>query len=161
MHTALTEVKRPEKIFHRFFVIFFWFLIILCSSAEPAHAVGNSPTYTAAFVIDPTHPTPTLEFDCTQNVYAYFTWSKLKDLHQLTVLWINPKGKQQNKIDLKFVGSAEKTINWVALKFLDLRKERNPLLPDITPSDFTGRWVAQIFLDGNFLEGKSFNVQCN
>ncbi len=157
MHTTLTDAKSPEKIFCRLFV--FGVFIILSLSVEPV--VASSPAYTIAFVSDPTRPKPTLEFDCTQNVYAYLAWSGLKDLHQLTVLWINPKGKQQDKIDLKFVASAEKTTNWVALKFFDLRKERNPLLPDITPSDFTGRWVAQIYLDGNFLEGKSFNVQCN
>ena len=91
-------------------------IIAISAGFSTAHAVVTTgPSYTAVFVTDPTRPIPTQEFDCSQNIYLYFTWWGLKDLHQITVLWVNPKGKQQDDIDLKFVATTEKVENWVGL----------------------------------------------
>jgi hypothetical protein len=136
-------------------------IIAISAGFSTAHAVVTGPSYTAVFVTDPTRPIPTQEFDCSQNIYLYFTWWGLKDLHQITVLWVNPKGKQQDDIDLKFVATTEKVENWVGLKFFNLRKERNPLIHDSTSVDFVGTWAARIFLDGNLLEEKKFTVTCD
>lgn len=135
------------------------FVLVCFLAASPAHA--EVPSYTTIFVTDPTRPIPTEEFDCAQNVYAYFIWQGLKGMHQLTVLWINPKGRQQDDIDLKFMALTGKTENWVALKFLNSRKERNPLLLDSTSSNLVGTWAVKIFLDGNSLEEKKFNIRCD
>ena len=136
-------------------------LMAVFVTGSTANAAITAPSYTAVFVADPTRPIPTQEFDCSQNIYAYFTWWGLKDLHQITVLWINPKGKQQDEIDLKFVAAADKIENWVGLKFFNLRKERNPLIHDSSSADFVGTWAARIFLDGNLLEEKKFAVTCD
>ena len=133
------------------------FLLVVFTSMP---ATAGEPSYAAFFVADPTRPISTQEFDCAQTVYAYFIWQGLKGMHQVTVLWINPKGQEQDDIDLKFVAS-EKTENWVSLKFLNLRKERNPLLPDSASSKLTGIWAVKIFLDGNFLEEKKITIRCD
>ena len=140
---------------------FLGLLVALSLLHVPVYAEAAVPSYAVVFVTDPTRPIPTQEFDCSQNIYAYFSWWGLQDLHQITVLWINPKGKQQDDIDLKFVASADKVQNWVGLKFFNLRKERNPLLHDSSSGDFVGTWTARIFLDGNLLENKKFTVTCD
>lgn len=136
-------------------------IITISAGTATAYAVITGPSYTAIFVTDPTRPIPTQEFDCSQNIFVYFTWWGLKDLHQITVLWVNPKGKQQDDIDLKFVASTEKVENWVGLKFFNMRKERNPLIHDSSSADFVGAWSARIFLDGNLLEEKKFTLTCD
>lgn len=142
----------------RAFLICFGLIVASCPTV---YAATVAPSYTAIFVTDPARPIPTQEFDCSQSVYAYFTWWGLKELHQITVLWVNPKGKQQDDIDLKFVASSDKVENWVGLKFFNLRKERNPLIHDSSAMDFVGTWTARIFLDGNLLEAKKFSVTCD
>jgi hypothetical protein len=141
----------------------FWLLLgfTLFADAPAGYAETVVPSYTAIFATDPTRPKSTQEFDCNQIIHLYFTWWGLKNLHQITVLWINPKGRQQDDIDLKFIASDEKVENWVSLKLLNLRKERNPFIHDTTSADFVGIWTARIFLDGNLLENKKFAVTCD
>ena len=151
-----TKTGKPGKTKRSPFILV---CFLLCLFASPATA--ETPSYTAIFVTDPMRPIPTQEFDCAQNVYAYFIWQGLKGMHQVTVLWINPKGQEQDDIDLKFIASTPRTENWVALKFLGLRKERNPLLLDSASSNLAGLWSAKIFLDGNSLEEKKFTIRCD
>ncbi|MBI4384212.1 MAG: hypothetical protein HY579_09290 [Nitrospinae bacterium] len=121
----------------------------------------EAPSYTAVLADSPARKTPVLEFDCNHDVYVLFTWHGLSGLHKITALWFNPSEKQESQIDLKFIASEGKTENWVALKLLDLKRERNPVLPSLASSKFIGKWETRIYLDGNFLEKKKFEVSCD
>ncbi|MBI4388885.1 MAG: hypothetical protein HY580_01785 [Nitrospinae bacterium] len=124
-------------------------------------ATAQVPSYTAVLADGPARKTPVMEFDCHQDVYVFFTWYGLSGLHQITALWYNPGEKQESQIDLKFIAAEGKTENWVALKLLDLKREKNPVLPSLASSKFIGKWETRIYLDGNFLEKKNFEVRCD
>lgn len=138
-----------------------FFLATDPSVPASADVATDAPAYVAVIVDDPARRKPMQDFDCVQDVYVFFTWYRLKGVHQLTALWFNPKEQEEDRIDLKFIASAEKTENWVALKLLNLKKERNPLLSGTALSRFAGTWETRIYLDGNFLEKKTFSVRCD
>ncbi len=94
------------------------------------------------------------------RIYLYFSWRNISGTHEITAFWINPKGKQQNQINLKFIANKPKVDNWVALEFNNLFNEKYPLVPDISAAKFVGKWKVKILLDGNLLETKSFQVNC-
>jgi hypothetical protein len=118
------------------------------------------PSYSAFLTDNLEDKKPKKEFSCMNRVYLYFSWLNITGTHEITAFWINPKGKQQNQINLKFIADKPKVENWVALEFNNLFTERYPLVPDISAAKFVGKWQVKILLDGNLLETKSFQVNC-
>ncbi|GEM_PF-3213379 len=118
------------------------------------------PAYSAFLTDNLDDKKPKKNFNCMNRVYLYFSWMNITGTHEITAFWINPKGKQQNQINLKFIANKPKVENWVALEFNNLFNERYPLVPDISAAKFVGKWQVKILLDGNLLETKNFQVNC-
>jgi hypothetical protein len=120
----------------------------------------STPAY-SAFLTDSLDEKKTKrEFSCMNRIYLYFSWRNITGTHEITAFWINPKGRQQNQINLKFIADKPKVENWVALEFNNLFSEKYPLVPDMSAAKFVGRWQVKILLDGNLLETKKFLVNC-
>lgn len=127
--------------------------------AEEAQII-TVPSYAVLLTDDVGHKAPAREFNCLRRVYVYFTWYKLSGLHQVTALWFNPMGRQQDQADLKFVADKPRVENWMALEFRNIFNEKYPLVPDLSTAKLIGKWEVKILLDGNYLETLTFNVNC-
>lgn len=157
-------LKRIKSYFFLLFfstayIVLFYSQISFAEYLEPAPST-STPAY-SAFLTDNLEEKKTKkEFSCMDRIYLYFSWRNISGTHEITAFWINPKGKQQNQINLKFIANKPKVDNWVALEFNNLFNEKYPLVPDISAAKFVGKWKVKILLDGNLLETKSFQVNC-
>jgi hypothetical protein len=148
---------------------------LLCVSITCIVLLSNKISYADYLKTDPLTSTPSYsafltdsleekkdkkEFSCMNRIYLYFSWINITGTHEITAFWINPKGRQQNQINLKFIADKPKVENWVALEFNNLFNEKYPLVPDISATKFVGKWQVKILLDGNLLETKKFLVNC-
>ncbi len=141
----------------RLFIPIFGFAIFLVST--PAWA-GEDP---AKIIVtdDIIYRKPVDTINCRKNVYLVFTWNDLGDgIHKATAIWYNPDGEQENEYDLKFVSSTKRARNWISLSFLNEQQKRELLLADIHKVRLNGEWKAKVFLDGDFIAEKKFNVEC-
>jgi hypothetical protein len=120
----------------------------------------STPAYSAFLTDSLDEKKDKREFSCMNRIYLYFSWRNISGTHEITALWINPKGRQQNQINLKFIVDKPKVENWVALDFNNLFSEKYPLVPDMSAAKFVGRWQVKILLDGNLLETKKFLINC-
>lgn len=124
---------------------------------DPAPTV---PSYTAVLTKTLKEKQPATTFHCRDKVFLAFTWLGLRGRHQVTALWFNPQGRQQDQIDLEFLAERPKVENWVALAFRDTPGPEIPFLPDVFFTNLSGDWQVKILLDGNFLETQEFRVHC-
>jgi len=142
------------------------FVLLISSVCPPPAAraqsdppAGPQPAYAAVLVKDLMAMEPTTEFDCLNRVYIYITWYHVPGRHRVTALWFNPQGKQQDAHDLDFEGGKEVAC-WLALEFLNIQDERNPMLVNTAAARFHGQWQVKLFLDGKKLETQTFLVSC-
>ena len=142
-----------------FLALSFFLAAVSLGQAEEAQII-TVPSYAVLLTDDIDRKAPTREFNCLRRVYIYFTWYKLSGLHQVTALWFNPMGRQQDQSDLKFVADKPKVESWMALEFRNIFNEKYPLVPDLSTTKLIGKWEVKIFLDGNYLETLDFNVNC-
>jgi hypothetical protein len=164
--TLPTHCLSTKKIFSFFFTVFAALTICLLSG-EKTYADFSKPGLSTSVPLYSALLTDNLEerkskneFSCMKRIYLYFSWRNIAGTHEITAFWVNPKGKQQNQIKLKFIANQAKVENWVALEFNNLFNERYPLSPDISTTKFVGKWKVRILLDGNLLETKNFYVNC-
>ncbi len=173
---ALTKYSRPTSGPACFFkknplcYSFLLYVFIACFvlfSNQISHAddlktdsLTSTPAYSAFLTDSLEEKKPKREFSCMHRIYLYFSWRNITGTHEITAFWINPKGRQQNQINLKFIADKPKVENWVALEFNNLFNEKYPLVPDISAAKFVGKWQVKILLDGNLLETKRFLVNC-
>jgi len=120
----------------------------------------STPAYSAFLTDSLDEKKNKREFSCMNRIYLYFSWRNITGTHEITAFWINPKGRQQNQINLKFIADKPKVENWVVLEFNNLFSEKYPLVPDMSAAKFVGKWQVKILLDGNLLETKNFLVNC-
>lgn len=149
---------------------FLFYAFIACSvlfSNQSSYAdylqtdpLTSTPAYSAFLTDSLEEKKAKKEFNCMNRIYLYFSWRNITGTHEITAFWINPKGRQQNQINLKFIADKPKVENWVALEFNNLFNEKYPLVPDISATKFVGKWQVKILLDGNLLETKNFLVNC-
>lgn len=125
-----------------------------------ATPLTSTPSYSAFLTDNFEEKKAKKEFSCMNRIYLYFSWINITGTHEITAFWINPKGRQQNQINLKFIADKPKVENWVALEFNNLFNKKYPLVPDIRATKFVGKWQVKILLDGNLLETKTFLVNC-
>lgn len=129
-------------------------------SPGPVGSEVDTPSYTAVLVADPKRREPTKVFSCHKRIYLYFTWYKLKGTYEVAAIWINPKGREQDRAILKFVADKDKVENWVALEFKHKSKGEDLLFPDLGFMKWVGNWQVKIFLDENLMETQEFYVEC-
>jgi len=99
-------------------------------------------------------------FSCEDKIFLYFTWFDLQGSHSLNSFWYNPRGRVQETTEYNFSVKNEREFNtWQWLK-LSKGKEKGFVFADRVSLDFTGEWLVEIFLDGDFLERKNFTVIC-
>jgi len=122
--------------------------------------LNSAPAYSSFLTDDLTKKKPKKKFSCMNQIYLYFLWKNVSGTHEITAFWINPKGKQQNQINLKFTANKPKVENWIALKFNNFFNEKYPFFPNISTAKLIGKWRVKILLDGNLLETKNFQVNC-
>jgi len=100
-------------------------------------------------------------FDCTSPIVLNFYWSKLVDRdHLLEAFWYRPDGKKQETTVNRFnftKGRAAHT--WMKL-ILKRGNSRNFFFPGNGWEEFIGPWKVNIYLNGDFLAKKVFNVNC-
>jgi len=142
-------------------------LLLMLLPGLPAPAWGGdrpgpaaTPSYTAVLTKTLKEKQSAVTFHCREKVFLAFTWLGLRGKHRVTALWFNPRGRQQDQIDLEFLAERPKVENWVALTFHDAPGSDNPFLPDIFSAHLNGDWQVKILLDGNFLETLAFRVHC-
>ena len=99
-------------------------------------------------------------FSCTNRVYLYFTWFLLEGQHHINAFWIDPQGKEENQVQLKFIAAGPKTHNWVSLEFKNVFDQINSLTPSLKAVKLSGKWKVRVLLDGNLLETLEFFVHC-
>jgi len=138
-------------------------LVLTVLSGLPIAVWGEArpvPSYTATLTKELKNKRPATVFHCRDKVFLAFTWLGLRGRHKVTALWFNPRGRQQDHIDLEFIAEQPKVENWVALTFRDESGPTIPFLPDLFSSNLSGDWRVKILLDGNFLETLPFRVHC-
>ena len=146
-----------------FLLLVFYFIIMvlaLTSWADKRSSIIDVPSYTSFLASDLDKKKPAKQFSCTNPIYLHFAWYLLEGSHQVNVFWINPGGKEENQVQLKFIAEKKITNNWVALKFKNIFDEINPLTPNLKAEKFSGKWKVRIFLDRKLLETLDFSVYC-
>lgn len=147
------------------FNIFLWavWIVFAVSDVVVAETPPSGvlvPSY-ATLLTDDLDKKPVIKsFSCEKRVYLFLTWFRLEGLHEVTAFWINPKGKQENQIKLKFLAKKPKVQNWVALEFKNIFDKKNPLVPNLKVARLAGIWKVKLLLDGNLLETLDFFVSC-
>ena len=151
---------RPTTIFN---VIALFFTLCLISKMGTTWAQASKvdvPSFDILVTDDLKNKGVVQSFSCSSRVYLYFTWYLLEDMHEVTAFWINPQGKEENQIRLKFIAKKPKTTNWVALEFKNIFDNKIPIAPSLKASRMSGKWKARVLLDGNPLETRQFDVHC-
>ncbi len=118
------------------------------------------PSFATLLTDDLTTKKPLKKFSCTNRVYLYFTWYLLEGHHKINAFWINPQGKEENQVQLKFSAKGGETHNWVALEFKNIFDKINLLTPSLKAAKLTGKWKVRILLDGKLLETLDFAIHC-
>ena len=142
-----------------------WVLLLAClagpcgAGAQPEAETPQAPAYGAVLVKDLAGREPTREFDCLSRVYLYVTWYRVYGPHRVTALWYNPQGKQEDAHDLDFEGGEEVSC-WLALEFINVQNERNPMMVNTAAARFHGNWKVKLLLDGQEVETLPFSVSC-
>lgn len=100
-------------------------------------------------------------FDCNDKIYTHAIFSDLKNgTHEASVEWINPKGKRQDYLNLKFSESNYRVWFWLKLKPGFGGKLLKSFAPSFGMEDFIGAWNARLYLDGKLVSTKLFYVAC-
>jgi len=106
--------------------------------------------------------TATDSFDCSESVYAVLESETLAaGSHRFQVLWIDPDGKERERVDYEFT-AAPSTRIW---GWLRLHRGAGGTLMSVFDSaagmeDMIGTWTARFHLDGEFLLASEFDVLC-
>jgi hypothetical protein len=100
-------------------------------------------------------------FSCGDPIIGKFRWLNLTSgKHSLEAFWYNPKKELQETTIHEFEFSEKQIVDsWVRLK-LQRGKSKSFFFPETGWEEFLGDWKLEIFLDGNFLKTKKFNVIC-
>ena len=138
------------------------FLILFIIFAPHSIAVGERKNVNYSVVMQSNLESgiPKENFSCEDKIFLYFTWFGLQGSHYLSSFWYNPRGRVQETTEYNFSVKNERESNtWLWLK---LRKGKGKGFDfiDRVSLDFTGEWLVEIFLDGDFLERKKFTVIC-
>ena len=160
------EPIQQNRLFHNILthqVLFY--LLMGMGLAIPAWGEGKMldvdvPSYAILLTEDLDKKKPIKIFSCKNRVYLYFTWFLLEGQHDINAVWINPQGKEENQIQLKFRSKEPKTHNWVALEFKNVFDQINALTPSFKAVKLSGKWKVRILLDGHLLETLDFFVHC-
>ena len=120
--------------------------IILTSKVE-----DNQPTQQASDI-----------FDCTDRIYLVVEALGLTlEKHDLTVSWLNPLGKQQEKTDYKFDAQPFTRVwAWLQLSGPPGAVIGQVFDPSFGMEDFIGEWRAKVAIDRKSVETLKFNVLC-
>lgn len=106
---------------------------------------------------------PADSFDCRSKIYIVFEGTLLrKGRHTLEAIWKNPNGKKQEHTAYQFEAAKEKENIWL---WIELHPSFGGKLfgaigHSLGVENFIGRWIVKLYLDGNFLEKKTFYVIC-
>ena len=119
------------------------------------------PNYSAVLAKDSFFPKAVTQFTCKDTVYLQFQWQGLEEGdHSLMALWFNPQGENVDEFRQSFIAVKGGNVqNWVALKFTNIHKKNG--IFGFGESPLVGRWTVKYFLDGDFLDEKTFTVACD
>ena len=146
------SINKSQKI-----ILFSFILLLISNSASSGQT--KSINYKAILTNNLSKITHLKEFKCEDKIILYFSWLDLKGNHFLKAYWYKPGGKLQETTEHKFNSVNKKLNTWLWLK-LNKGKNRGFIVPESGGSDFIGEWFIEIFLDGEFLEKKRFQVIC-
>lgn len=142
------------------FFIAFIILFLLNGIANGERENINYINYKAILINSVKEIIQVRKFKCEDKIILYFTWFDLKTgNHSLSAFWYKPGGKLQETTEYNFTAENKEFNTWLWLK-LEKGKEKGFILPERGWSNFIGQWYVEIFLDGEFLEGKQFLVIC-
>ena len=101
-------------------------------------------------------------FNCTEPIYAVFESNELdRGKHQFKVLWIDPDGKERERVEYEFFARDQVRIwGWLKLH----RGAGNTLLSVFDSAagmeDMIGLWTAKFLLDDEPIAEQDFDVLC-
>ncbi len=111
-------------------------------------------------------------FDCNRKIYAVIELDGMPNTkrrieaskHTIEALWEDPHGKLREQTETTFFITQTKKVVWVWLRLHRLVEavlERVLLLDRAYGmEDFIGEWTVVLYLDGKFLQERTFTVYC-
>ena len=125
-------------------------IILSCDSTEGGGGGGTEPTATAPQIVDGFMCAGIFEdkpvgidndFWVGDHVYIWLSWVNVTGTHEVKILWIEPGEKlYETKQTYKSQDGKLTTYFWL----------------DTTSSAPAGEWLAEVYLDGNFVRSYSF-----
>ncbi|MBI5874563.1 MAG: hypothetical protein HZB81_01735 [Deltaproteobacteria bacterium] len=101
----------------------------------------------------------TNQFSCRSRVYADFVFKEKKSgNHMIEAIWIRPDGKRQEHT--RYESAGNRAWLWLELHPSFGGKLFGAIDQSAGMDEFIGEWKLKVYLDGKFLERKSFYVIC-
>ena len=139
-----------------------WAFLFLLGFQPLARAGQPIPKYQTSLIKDLSKKKSYEEFSCRDNVIVYFDWENLPNgQHKITAIWVNPDGEEENSFDINFTAGGKRISNWINLNFTNLEKKVGIFSSDTSRGRLNGKWQVKLFLDGEFLETKFFEIVCD
>lgn len=140
-------------------ILFVATLLLLLTATSGGLAVQKAPVVFMATDLEGRETAQ--NFDCHDKIYIHAAFLDLKKgTHEVSVKWINPKGKRQDYSNLKFSESNYRVWFWLKLKPAFGGKLLKSFAPSFGMEDFIGAWNARLYLDGKLVSTKFFYVAC-
>ena len=137
----------------RILLVLLWagsFLILSCSSTEGGGSGGLEPSVTEPRIVDGFMCANVFDdrpvgidndFWLDDRVYIWLSWENMSGAHTVKILWVDPNEKLfETRNTYKSDQGNLTTYFWL----------------DTTSSATAGEWLAEVYLDGNFIRSYSF-----
>ena len=131
-------------------LLFALILSLACESTEGGGSGGTEPVLTAPEIIEGFMCTGIFEgkpvgidndFFLDERVYVWLSWTNVVGTHEVKILWVAPTDKIfETKDTFESANGKMTTYFWL----------------DTTESAPVGQWLAEIYLDGNFIRSYTF-----